>query len=86
MPSIKPISDLSDYMEVLWVVVINLRVFVTRYGHGAYIFMTIEEADALDKLRSMAGLLSDLKKADNEASEKGWIDSDDLEKELGIYD
>ena len=48
--------------------------------------MTIEEADALDKLRSMAGLLSDLKKADNEASEKGWIDSDDLEKELGIYD
>jgi len=85
MPSIKPISDLRNYTEVLKDVDINHRVYLTRNGHGAYTIMTIEEADALDKLRSMAGLLSD-QKADNEASEKGWIDSDDLEKELGIYD
>lgn len=47
---------------------------------------TSKKLYALDKIQSMSELLSDLKKADNEANEKGWIESNELEKELGIYD
>lgn len=86
MTCIKPISDLKNYTDVLKDVDINHRVYLTRNGHGAYTIMSIEEADALDKLNSVVGLLSELKKADEEAERTGWIDSEDLEKELGIYD
>ena len=86
MPSIKPISDLRNYTEVLKEVDTRKRVYLTRNGHGAYTIMSIEEADELDKIRSMFHLLSDLKSAEEEADRTGWIEAEDLEKEMEIYD
>lgn len=86
MPSIKPISDLRNYTEVLKEVDANSRVYLTRNGHGAYAIMSVTEADELDRMKAMFGLLSDLKQADEEAQRVGWIEADDLEKEMGIYD
>ena len=86
MPSIKPISDLRNYTEVLKEVDTRKRVYLTRNGHGAYTIMSIEEADELDKIRSMFHLLSDLKSAEEEADRTGWIEAEKLEKEMEIYD
>ena len=86
MPSIKPISDLRNYTEVLKEVDSRQRVYLTRNGHGAYTIMSIREADELDKMKAMFRLLSDLKTSEDEADETGWIEEDDLEKEMGIYD
>ena len=86
MPSIKPISDLRNYTEVLKEVDIRQRVYLTRNGHGAYTIMRVEEADELDKIKAMYKLLSELKTAEEEADKVGWIPADELEKELEIYD
>jgi len=86
MPSIKPISDLRNYTEVLKEVDTRKRVYLTRNGHGAYTIMSIEEADELDKIRSMFHLLSDLKSAEEEADRTGWIEAEELEKEMELYD
>ncbi len=86
MPSIKPISELRNYTEVLKEVDARKRVYLTRNGHGAYTIMSIAEADELDRLRAMFRLLSDLRTAEEEADRNGWIDAVDLEKEMGIYD
>lgn len=86
MPSIKPISDLRNYTEVLKEVDSRQRVYLTRNGHGAYTIMSVAEADELDRMKAMFRLWYDLKTAENEADSAGWIDADDLEKEMGIYD
>ena len=86
MPSIKPISDLRNYTDVLKEVDARKRVYLTRNGHGAYAIMSIAEADELDRMRAMLRLLSDLKAAEDEANRVGWIDADEFEKEMGIYD
>lgn len=86
MPCIRPISNLKNYKEVLKEVDANKRVYLTKKGSGAYAIMSVEEADELDKLKSMFGLISDLKQADKEANQTGWIKAEELEKDLGIYD
>ncbi|MBR2561936.1 MAG: type II toxin-antitoxin system Phd/YefM family antitoxin [Eubacterium sp.] len=86
MPSIKPISDLRNYTDVLKEVDSRKRVYLTRNGHGAYTIMSIEEADELDRLRAMFHLVSDLKAAEEEADREGWIEADEFEKEMEIYD
>ena len=86
MPSIKPISDLRNYTDVLKEVDSRKRVYLTRNGHGAYTIMSIEEADELDRLRAMFHLVSDLKAAEEEADREGWIEADEFEKEMDIYD
>ena len=86
MPSIKPISDLRNYAEVLKEVDASNRVYLTKNGRGVYTIMSMAEADELDQMRAMFGLLSDLKQADEEAQSLEWIAADDLEKELEIYD
>ena len=86
MPSIKPISDLRNYTEVLKEVDARKRVYLTRNGHGAYAIMSIEEADELDRLSARYRLLKDLKDAEDESDRNGWIEAEELEKELEIYD
>ena len=86
MPSIKPISDLRNYTDVLKEVDRRKRVYLTRNGHGAYAIMSVEEADELDRLRALVHLMTDLKTAEEEADLTGWIQAEDFEREMGIYD
>lgn len=86
MPNIKPISDLRNYSEVLKEVDATSRVYLTRNGHGEYGILTMSEIDELDRYRAAYNLFEDLKKADERAEREGWIDADDLEKELGVYE
>jgi hypothetical protein len=84
MPNIKPISDLRNYTEVLKEVDATSRVYLTRNGHGEYGILTMAEIDELDRYRAAYTLFSKLQKAEERASREGWIDAEDLEKELGV--
>ena len=84
MPNIKPISDLRNYTEVLKEVDSTSRVYLTRNGHGEYGILTMAEIDELDRYRAAYTIFSKLQKAEERAEKEGWIDADDLEKELGV--
>ena len=84
MPNIKPISDLRNYTDVLKEVDSTSRVYLTRNGHGEYGILTMEEIDELDRCKAAYTLLLKLQKAEERAEAEGWIDADELEKELGV--
>lgn len=84
MPNIKPISDLRNYSDVLREVDAENRVYLTRNGHGEYGILTMAEIDELDRYREVYTLFSKLQKAEERANKEGWIDADELEKELGV--
>ena len=84
MPNIKPISDLRNYTEVLKDVDKTQRVYLTRNGHGEYGILTMAEIDELDRCRAAYTLFAKLRKTEERAEKEGWIDADDLEKELGV--
>ncbi len=84
MPNIKPISDLRNYTEVLKEVDKSNRVYLTRNGHGEYGILTMDEIDELDRYRAAYTLFSKLQNAKERALKEGWIDADELEKELEV--
>ena len=86
MPSIKPISDLRNYTEVLKEVDNNNRVYLTRNGHGAYTIMKVTEADELDRIKAARAIAVDLRRAEERANREGWIEADDFDREMGIID
>ena len=79
MPSIKPISDLRNYTEVLKEVDAVSRVYLTRNGHGAYAIMSIEEADELDRLKAAHQIVADLNRAKERAEREGWVGDDEIQ-------
>jgi hypothetical protein len=84
MPNIKPITALANYNDILNEVDIVNRVYLTRDGHGEYVIMSMEEIDELDRYRAAYNLFMKLKENEEEAERLGWIDAEDLEKELGV--
>ena len=84
MPNIKPISDLSNYTEVLKEVDTGNRVYLTKNGYGAYTIMSIEEAEELDRIKAACAVVSDLRRAEARADREGWLDDDDMRKVMGI--
>ena len=60
------------------------QVYLTRNGHVEYGIFTMEEIDELDRYKAAYTLFYKLQKADERADKEGWIDADDLEKELGV--
>lgn len=86
MPNIKPISDLRNYTDILKQVDVSKRVYLTRNGHGEYGILTMDEIDELDRYRAAYQLISKLKKAEERANLEGWIPSEDVEKELEVFE
>ena len=86
MPNIKPISDLRNYTDILKQVDVSKRVYLTRNGHGEYGILTMDEIDELDRYRAEYQLISKLKKSEERANLEGWIPSEDVEKELEVFE
>ena len=86
MPNIKPISDLRNYTDILKQVDVSKRVYLTRNGHGEYGILTMEEIDELDRYRAAYQLITKLKKSEERANLEGWIPSEDVEKELEVFE
>lgn len=68
MPTIKPVSDLRNYSEVLQDVAEDSPVFLTRNGRGCYAVLSIND---YEKLIATKTLFSELKKGEDSAREKG---------------
>lgn len=79
MPSIKPVSDLRNYTEVLRDVDDGEPVFLTKNGRGRYVILDIEE---YEKIRATLKLMNELEKGERSARENGWIDFSEIEKEF----
>lgn len=86
MPNIKPISDLRNYTDILKQVDVSKRVYLTRNGHGEYGILIMDEIDELDRYRAAYQLISKLKKSEERANLEGWIPSEDVEKELEVFE
>ena len=86
MPNIKQISDLRNYTDILKQVDVSKRVYLTRNGHGEYGILTMDEIDELDRYRAAYQLISKLKKSEERANLEGWIPSEDVEKELEVFE
>ena len=84
MPTIKPVSDLRNYTEVLKEVDRNGMVYLTRNGTGAYAIMSIREADEYERLKTLHNLLSDLDRAKQRADREGWIEEEEIDKVMGL--
>lgn len=79
MPSIKPVSDLRNYTEVLRDVDSGEPVFLTKNGRGRYVIIDIAE---YEKINATLKLFSELEKGEQSARENGWVKSDDVKRIL----
>jgi len=80
MIAIKPVSDLRNYNEVLQDVSEDSPVFLTRNGRGCYVVISIKD---YEKLTAAKTLFSELKKGEDSAIEKGWLNANDVRKTVG---
>ncbi len=81
MPNIKPVSDLRNYTEVLRDIAVGEPVFLTKNGRGRY---AIVDMDEYEKTQAILKLMGELAKGERSGNEKGWLEIDQVEKELGI--
>ena len=79
MPSIKPVSDLRNYTDVLRDVDNGEPVFLTKNGRGRYVIIDMEE---YEKINATLKLFSELEKGEQSAIENGWVKSDDVKRML----
>ena len=82
MPSIKPVSDLRNYGEVLRDVAVGQPVFLTRNGHGRYAVLDMEEYREYERLKAMNWLMGELDKGRISGEQDGWLDADEVFSEL----
>ena len=78
MPTIKPVSDLRNYGEVLREVAIGAPVFLTKNGHGRYVVLDIEEYKEFEKMTARQTLQAELDKGRQSGEENGWIAADEV--------
>lgn len=81
MPSIKPVSDLRNYNEVLRDVSEGQPVFLTKNGRGRYVVLDLVE---YEKTQAKLALLSELAKGEQSAKEQGWLSAEEIEEALGL--
>ena len=82
MPSIKPVSDLRNYGEVLRDVAVGQPVFLTRNGRGRFVVIDIEEYREYEKMKAMNWLLTELDKGRVSGEQDGWLPADEVFRDL----
>ena len=82
MPTIKPVSDLRNYNDVLRSCQDGEPVFLTKNGRGRYVLLDIQE---YEKQQAVIKLLSKLSEAED-AIKTGeeWKSLDDLRRALEV--
>ena len=79
MPTIKPVSDLRNYGEVLRDVAIGRPVFLTRNGYGRYVIIDIEEYREYERMKAKL-LTAKAKNARQSEKEAGQSDHEDKQE------
>jgi prevent-host-death family protein len=81
MPSIKPVSDLRNYTEVLRDISVGSPVFLTKNGRGKYVLLDMED---YEKTQASIKLMAELAKGRNAGEMQGWKTIESVEAALGI--
>jgi len=81
MPSIKPVSDLRNYTEVLRDISVGSPVFLTKNGRGKYVLLDMEE---YEKTQASIKLMAELSKGRKTGETQGWESIESVEAALGI--
>ena len=81
MPTIKPVSDLSNYNDVLRDVDVGQPVFLTKNGRGRYVLLDMQE---YEKTQATIKLMTELSVGEQSAREKGWRTAEEVEAGLGV--
>jgi prevent-host-death family protein len=76
LPNIKPISDLTNYSEVLLSVNIGQPLFLTKNGRECYAVLDIRD---YEEMQATIKLMAELSKGEQSALEKGWRTADEVE-------
>lgn len=79
--TIKPVSDLRNYNEVLQTISVGDPVFLTKNGRGKYVIIDIEE---YEKTQAALRLLNKLSEGEESAKKDGWISFETVADKLGI--
>ncbi len=82
MPSIKPVSDLRNYGEVLRDVAVGHPVFLTKNGHGRYAVLDMEEYREYEKMKATNWLLGELDRGRLSGEQDGWLSADEVFRDL----
>ncbi len=86
MLSIRPISDLRNYGEVLRDVAVGQPVFLTKNGCGRYVVINMEEYREYEQMKAMNRLLGELDKGRVSGEQDSWLAADTAFNELeGSY-
>ena len=81
MPSIKPVSDLRNYSEVLRDIAVGNPVFLTRNGKGKYVLLDMED---YEKTQAGIKLMAELARGRKSGETEGWETIESVETALGI--
>jgi len=81
MPSIKPVSDLRNYSEVLRDIKAGNPVFLTKNGRGKYVLLDMEDYEKTD---ASLKLMVELAKGRKAGEEQGWETIEKVEAALGV--
>ena len=80
--NIKPISDLRNYGKVVEEVAPDKPVFLTKNGSGAYVLMSINDYEGFEQYKAEQRLKEEILLGLKSGEEHGWINGEELFKEL----
>ena len=75
MPTIKPVTDLEHYSELLQDVSFGSPVFLTKEGRGRYAILDIQE---YERMTAALQLMGELGKGRRSGEEQGWVSSKEV--------
>lgn len=81
MPTIRPVSDLRNYTDVLNDVREGSPVFLTRNGRGAYALVDMRDYDREAALQTLA---RELDEGMRSGEEEGWLTASEVREHLRI--
>lgn len=81
MSTIKPVSDLRNYNEVLNACKEQSPVYLTKKGRGQYVLMDIGD---YEKMKATIKLMANIEEGEKSAREEGWSSLEDIESALGL--
>ena len=75
MPTIKPVSDLRSYTDVLKDDAEGSPVFLTKNGHGRYVLLDMKD---YDRIKAGRRLLREVEAGRISGEEQGWVSAADV--------
>ena len=78
MATIKPISELRNYGNVLSEVREGAPVYLTKNGYGAYSIRTMKDEEEFQKAEAMIRLMCELNAGIRSAEAEDWLTEDDV--------